>query len=215
MIKVMIVDDHKMIREGLKKVLEESELVKVIGEVGNGKECLVRMQSKSRRPDVILLDMNMPEMTGLETLTELKKKRFKTKVMILTGDSDIDNLIAAVDLGVDGYVLKSLDTKELLRALSYVNSGHKFVQPSLIPMLNSRLIARDLENQKQDKLSDREIDVLKLVAIGMFNKEIGEKLGISERTVKNHMSSIFKKIECTDRTQAAVFAIRNGLVNIQ
>lgn len=215
MIKVMLVDDHKMVREGLKRILEDSESVKVVGEVGNGKECLVRMQSKARRPDVILMDMNMPEMTGLETLTELKKKRFKTKVMILTGDCDIDNLISAVDLGVDGYVLKSSDSKELIRALTYVHSGHKFIQPSLIPILNSRLIARDLENQKQDKLSDREIDVLKLVAVGMYNKEIGEKLGISERTVKNHMSSIFKKIECTDRTQAAVFAIRNGLVNIQ
>lgn len=211
----MLVDDHKMVREGIKRILEESESVKVVGEVGNGKECLVRMQSKARRPDVILLDMNMPEMSGLETLAELKKKRFKTKIMVLTGTCDIDNLIEAVDLGVDGYVLKSSDSKELIRALTYVSSGHKFIQPSLIPILNSRLIARDLENQKQDKLSDREIEVLKLVAIGMFNKEIGEKLGISERTVKNHMSSIFKKIECTDRTQAAVFAIRNGLVNIQ
>ena len=215
MIKVMLVDDHKMVREGLKRILEDSESVKVVGEVGNGKECLIRMQSKARRPDVILMDMNMPEMTGLETLSELKKKRFKTKIMILTGDCDIDSLISAVDLGVDGYVLKSSDSKELIRALTYVNAGHKFIQPSLIPILNSRLIARDLESQKQDKLSDREMDVLKLVAVGMYNKEIGEKLGISERTVKNHMSSIFKKIECTDRTQAAVFAIRNGLVNIQ
>ena len=93
--------------------------------------------------------------------------------------------------------------------------GEKFIQPSLIPLLNSKLIARDLDAEKMDRLSKREIEVLKLVAVGMFNKEIGKKLGISERTVKNHMSSIFKKIDSSDRTQAAVFAIRNGLVDVK
>ena len=133
---------------------------------------------------------------------------------MLTVHNEVEYLIKAVDIGIDGYLLKDSDSNELKRAINSVNNGEKFIQPSLIPLLNSKLIARDLDKEKLEKLSNREIEVLKLVSIGMFNKEIGKKLDISERTVKNHMSNIFKKIECTDRTQAAVFAIRNGLVNV-
>ena len=133
---------------------------------------------------------------------------------MLTVHNEVEYLLKAVDIGIDGYLLKDADSKELKRAITSVSSGEKFIQPSLIPLLNSKLIARDLDKEKLEKLSSREIEVLKLVSVGMFNKEIGKKLDISERTVKNHMSNIFKKIECTDRTQAAVFAIRNGLVNV-
>ena len=212
MIKVMIVDDHKMIREGLKRILEFDGEVQVIEEADNGQDCLNKL--KDVKPDIILLDINMPVMNGIETLQTLKKKRKKYKVLMLTVHNEIEYLIKAVDIGIDGYLLKDSDSNELKRAINSVNNGEKFIQPSLIPLLNSKLIARDLDKEKLEKLSNREIEVLKLVSIGMFNKEIGKKLDISERTVKNHMSNIFKKIECTDRTQAAVFAIRNGLVNV-
>lgn len=212
MINVMIVDDHKMIREGLKKILEFDGEVQVIGEADNGQECLKKL--KTIKPDIILLDINMPVMNGIETLEALKKKRKKYKVLMLTVHNEIEYLLKAVDIGIDGYILKDSDSNELKRAINSVYSGEKFIQPSLIPLLNSKLIARDLDKEKVERLSNREIEVLKLVSVGMFNKEIGKKLDISERTVKNHMSSIFKKIECTDRTQAAVFAIRNGLVNV-
>lgn len=212
MIKVMIVDDHKMVREGLKRILEFDGEVQVIEEADNGQDCLNKL--KDVKPDIILLDINMPVMNGIETLQTLKKKRKKYKVLLLTVHNEIEYLIKAVDIGIDGYLLKDSDSSELKRAINSVNNGEKFIQPSLIPLLNSKLIARDLDKEKLEKLSNREIEVLKLVSVGMFNKEIGKKLDISERTVKNHMSSIFKKIECTDRTQAAVFAIRNGLVNV-
>lgn len=212
MIKVMIVDDHKMVREGLKRILEFDGEVQVIEEADNGQDCLNKL--KDVKPDIILLDINMPVMNGIETLQTLKKKRKKYKVLMLTVHNEIEYLIKAVDIGIDGYLLKDSDSSELKRAINSVNNGEKFIQPSLIPLLNSKLIARDLDKEKLEKLSNREIEVLKLVSVGMFNKEIGKKLDISERTVKNHMSSIFKKIECTDRTQAAVFAIRNGLVNV-
>lgn len=213
MIRVLIADDHKMIREGLRRILEFDGEIQVIDEADNGEECIKKIRSS--KPDIVLLDINMPVMNGIEALQEIRKKKLKTKVIILTVHNEIEYLLRAVDIGIDGYVLKDSDAHELIRAVTSVYEGDKFIQPSLIPLLNSKLIARDLDAERLEQLSKREIEVLKLVAVGMFNKEIGVELGISERTVKNHLSSIFKKIDSSDRTQAAVFAIRNGLVDIK
>lgn len=215
MIKVMLVDDHKMFREGISIILGRTEDIRVVDEVGTGSECLKIMSTRSLRPDIIILDIHMPELDGIQTLQMLRRKRFRTKVLILTSSYELDDLVRAVDYGTDGYLVKSCDSNELLRAIRYIMNGHKFVQPSLIPLLNSKLIARDLDEDKIVKLSEREIEVLKEVALGMYNKEIGEKLGISDRTVKNHLTNIFKKIECSDRTQAAIFAIRNEMITMQ
>lgn len=213
MIRVLIADDHKMVREGLRRILEFDGEIQVIDEADNGEECIKKIRSS--KPDIVLLDINMPFMNGIEALQEIRKKKLKTKVIILTVHNEIEYLLRAVDIGIDGYVLKDSDAHELIRAVTSVYEGDKFIQPSLIPLLNSKLIARDLDAERLEQLSKREIEVLKLVAVGMFNKEIGVELGISERTVKNHLSSIFKKIDSSDRTQAAVFAIRNGLVDIK
>lgn len=213
MIRVLIADDHKMVREGLRRILEFDGEIQVIDEADNGEECIKKIRSS--KPDIVLLDINMPVMNGIEALQEIRKKKLKTKVIILTVHNEIEYLLGAVDIGIDGYVLKDSDAHELIRAVTSVYEGDKFIQPSLIPLLNSKLIARDLDAERLEQLSKREIEVLKLVAVGMFNKEIGVELGISERTVKNHLSSIFKKIDSSDRTQAAVFAIRNGLVDIK
>jgi len=206
MIRVLIADDHKMVREGLRRILEFDGEIQVIDEADNGEECINKIRSS--KPDIVLLDINMPVMNGIEALQEIRKKKLKTKVIILTVHNEIEYLLRAVDIGIDGYVLKDSDAHELIRAVTSVYEGDKFIQPSLIPLLNSKLIARDLDAERLEQLS-------KLVAVGMFNKEIGVELGISERTVKNHLSSIFKKIDSSDRTQAAVFAIRNGLVDIK
>ena len=213
MIRVLIADDHKMVREGLRRILEFDGEIQVIDEADNGEECIKKIRSS--KPDIVLLDINMPVMNGIEALQEIRKKKLKTKVIILTVHNEIEYLLRAVDIGIDGYVLKDSDAHELIRAVTSVYEGDKFIQPSLIPLLNSKLIARDLDAERLEQLSKREIEVLKLVAVGMFNKEIGVELGISERTVKNHLSSIFKKIDSSDRTQAAVFAIRHGLVDIK
>ena len=213
MIRVLIADDHKMVREGLRRILEFDGEIQVIDEADNGEECIKKIRSS--KPDIVLLDINTPVMNGIEALQEIRKKKLKTKVIILTVHNEIEYLLRAVDIGIDGYVLKDSDAHELIRAVTSVYEGDKFIQPSLIPLLNSKLIARDLDAERLEQLSKREIEVLKLVAVGMFNKEIGVELGISERTVKNHLSSIFKKIDSSDRTQAAVFAIRNGLVDIK
>ena len=213
MIRVLIADDHKMVREGLRRILEFDGEIQVIDEADNGEECIKKIRSS--KPDIVLLDINMPVMNGIEALQKIRKKKLKTKVIILTVHNEIEYLLRAVDIGIDGYVLKDSDAHELIRAVTSVYEGDKFIQPSLIPLLNSKLITRDLDAERLEQLSKREIEVLKLVAVGMFNKEIGVELGISERTVKNHLSSIFKKIDSSDRTQAAVFAIRNGLVDIK
>jgi DNA-binding NarL/FixJ family response regulator len=211
-IKVMIVDDHSMIREGLKQLLELDGDFTVIAEACDGIECLEKLSSV--KPDVILLDINMPRMNGLQVLQKLKEKRKRVKVLVLTVHNEIEYLMKAVDIGVNGYLLKDSESAELKKAISSVVEGNDYIQPSLIPLLNSKIIDRNKDIVKIDSLTRRELDVLKLLALGEYNKDIAEKLEISERTVKNHVSNIFKKIGVTDRTQAAVFAIRNNLITI-
>ena len=212
MINVLIADDHSMIREGLKQLLELEGDFKVIAEACDGVECLNKLETVT--PDVLLLDINMPNMNGLEVLQKMKEKRMKIKVLVLTIHSEVEYLLKAVDIGVNGYLLKDSESAELKKAILAVVNGDNYIQPSLIPVLNSKMIDRDKDVMKIESLTRRELEVLKNLSIGMYNKEIAEKLDISERTVKNHISNIFKKIEVTDRTQAAVFAIRNNLITI-
>lgn len=133
---------------------------------------------------------------------------------MLTVHNEIEYLTKLIDMGVEGYILKDSGSSELVRAIRSVYYGERFIQPSMIPLLNSKLIAKDIDKEKLETLSNRELEVLKLVSVGHFNKDIGRILCISERTVKNHLSNIFRKIDCTDRTQAAVFCIRNGVVSV-
>lgn len=192
MIRVLIADDHKMVREGLRRILEFDGEIQVIDEADNGEECIKKIRSS--KPDIVLLDINMPVMNGIEALQEIRKKKLKTKVIILTVHNEIEYLLRAVDIGIDGYVLKDSDAHELIRAVTSVYEGDKFIQPSLIPLLNSKLIARNLDAERLEQLSKREIEVLKLVAVGMFNKEIGVELGISERTVKIIFQVFLKRL---------------------
>lgn len=209
MINIMIADDHTMIREGLKNLIEFDENIQVTAEAGDGKECIKMLPAVN--PDVLLLDINMPEINGIEVLKLMCKRKKRPKILMLTVHNETEYLIKAIDMGADGYILKDSDSQELIRAIKYIYNGDKFVQPSLISSLNAKLIARDMDNDKIRLLSERELELLKLIASGLTNKDISAKLCISEFTVKNHVSSIFKKIDCTDRTQAAVFCIRNGL----
>ncbi|MCR5272477.1 MAG: response regulator transcription factor [Lachnospiraceae bacterium] len=212
MINIMIADDHSMIREGLKQLLELEGDYKVIAEASDGLECLSKLETIT--PDILLLDINMPNCNGLEVLERLRAKKSKVKVLILTVHNEVEYLIKAADIGIDGYVLKDSSSDELKTAINDILEGKQYIQPSLIPTMNARLVARDNDQEMLDSLTRRELDVLKNLAVGMYNKEIAQKLDISERTVKNHVSNIFKKISVADRTQAAIFAIRNNLVDI-
>jgi len=211
-IKIMITDDHPIIREGLKNLLELDGDIKVIAEAVDGQDCLSKLENVN--PDVLLLDINMPLMNGLEVLKNLKLRKNKVKVLILTVHNEVEYLLKAVEIGINGYVLKDSESAVLKKAIVSIASGENFIQPNLIPALNAKMMEKSEDRLKLDNLTEREVEVLKLLAVGMYNKEVAESLEISERTVKNHVSNIFKKLDVTDRTQAAVFAIRNGLVNI-
>ena len=211
-VKIMIADDHSMIREGLKQLLELEGDFEVIAEACDGVECLEKLLTV--KPDVLLLDINMPNMNGLEVLQKMKDKRMKVKVLVLTVHNEVEYLLKAVNIGVNGYLLKDSESAELKKAILAVVNGDDYIQPRLIPLLNAKMIDIDNDSVKIEKLTRRELEVLKLLAIGKYNKEVAEELEISERTVKNHVSNIFKKIGVTDRTQAAVFAIRNNLITI-
>ena len=198
-IKVMLVDDHILMREGIKKLLEFDNTIEVIEQASDGIECLEKM--KTIKPDILLLDIDMPGMNGIKVLSTLKEQNNPVKVLILTVHSEIEYLVDAVDIGANGYILKDSGSADLKKAIEYIMEDNPYIQPSLIPALKSRLMVRDADKEKLD-------------ASGMFNKEIANNLNISERTVKNHVSNIFKKIDVSDRTQAAVFAIRNKLINL-
>lgn len=211
-IKVMLADDHVLMREGIRQLLEFDGMIEVIEEANDGIECLEKLEKS--KPDVILLDINMPKKNGIEVLKEIRMKNLPIKVLILTVHNEVEYLLKAVDIGVDGYILKDSESAELKRAIVSIMNGENYIQPNLIPALNSKLVSRDKNKDKIDALTDREMEVLICVANGMFNREIADKLNISERTVKNHVTNIFKKIDVADRTQAAVFAIKNDIVKL-
>lgn len=211
-IKVMLADDHVLMREGIRQLLEFDGSITVIEEANDGEECIEKIMSS--KPDILLLDINMPKKNGIEVLEEIKRKKINIKVLILTVHDEIEYLLKAVDIGVDGYILKDSECSELKKAINKIVEGESYIQPKLIPALNSRLISRDNDKDKIDSLTRRELEVLIQVANGMFNKEIATSLNISERTVKNHISNIFKKIDVSDRTQAAVFAIKNDIIKL-
>jgi len=211
-IKVMIADDHSLVREGIKQLLELDGDIEVIAESGDGIDCLKKL--KKYNPDVLLLDINMPIKNGIEVLKTLKENKSDVKVLMLTLHNEVEYLIKAVDNGVDGYIMKDAKSAELKRAIYMIFNGKTYIQPRLIPELNFYLANRDVEKDKIDFLTKRELEVLIQVANGMSNKEIALNLAISERTVKNHISNIFKKIDVSDRTQAAVFAIKNNIIKV-
>lgn len=211
-IKIMITDDHSMIREGLKSLLELEGDIEVIAEAEDGEDCLNKLLTV--KPDVLLLDINMPKLNGLEVLKKLKERKSKVKVLVLTVHNETEYLMKAVEIGINGYVLKDSESSELKKAIYAIYDGENYIQPSLIPSLNSKMIEKNEDEIKIDSLTKRELQVLKELAVGKFNRDIAKEMEISERTVKNHISSIFKKLDVTDRTQAAVFAIKNDLIKI-
>lgn len=209
-IEIIIADDHMMIREGLKQLLELDGTMKVIAEANDGEECL-NLLNKKIHPDILLLDINMPKKNGIEVLEYIKQNKIPVKVLILTVHNEVEYLLKAVDIGIDGYLLKDSSYDELKEAIDVVISGNTYIQPSLLPALNESMEDYALDKERIECLTKRELDVLRLISEGCSNKKISDELTISERTVKNHISHIFKKIDVEDRTQAAVFAIRNKI----
>lgn len=212
MINIMLVDDHNLIREGIKQLLEFNNDMKVVAEYSNGQECILHIDDYPI--DLLLLDINMPILNGIETLAQLRKLKNNVKVLFLTVHNEVEYILKGSELGANGYILKDAGFDELKTAIYTIINGEQYIQPKLIPALNNYLVKKDNDKEIIDSLTKRELEVLKLLAVGSFNKDIAESLGISERTVKNHISNIFKKISVSDRTQAAVFAIKNNIISI-
>lgn len=211
MITVVIADDHRIVREGIKQVLENEGDILVVGQAGDGLTCLDLVNEL--KPDICLVDIIMPKMNGIEFVEKLRSMGSDQKILILTTHSEVDYLIKCLDAGVNGYILKDADSVALRKAIFAINAGEKYIEPSMALAMKEHV--RKTESAgKADNLSRREIEVLKLVAVGLFNKEIAFKLSISEKTVKNHVSNIFKKIGVSDRTQAAIYAIRNNFIDV-
>ena len=211
-INVMLVDDHKMLREGIKQLLEFDSEIKVISSAQTGKECLSLLEEN--KPDIVLLDINLPDTSGIKLIKDIKKRSKTIKVMMLTVHNEVEYLVDSLDGGADGYILKDSGAEELIKAIKFIYNGERYIEPSLIPSLNARLVQLETETDMVKSLTKREIQILSLLVSGKSNLDISETLKLSEQTIKNHVTALYKKIGVKDRTQAAVFAIRNNIVSM-
>jgi two-component system, NarL family, response regulator LiaR len=210
MIRVLIVDDHAVVREGLRAFLELQDGIEVAGEAGDGLEAL---ESASRlRPDVILMDLVMPELDGVSAMRRLREEVPSARVIVLTSFLDDDKLLPALRSGAAGYLLKNAEPKELARAVRAAHAGEALIDPVVAARLVETLVA-DGEENPIDRLTPREREVLVLIGRGFPNKLIARDLELSEKTVKTHVGHVLAKLGVTDRTQAAVIAVRAGLVD--
>ncbi|MFL0474376.1 response regulator transcription factor [Priestia aryabhattai] len=209
-IKILIADDHHVVRKGLAFFLQTQPDLEVVGEASNGEEAI--KLATCLEPHIVLMDLSMPVLDGIEATKELKKQAPHIQVMILTSFSDQDHVIPALEAGASGYQLKESDPDELVAAIRKLMNGENQLHPKVTTHLLTRL-TKSSENKVNfiDHLTKREKDVLKEIAKGKSNKEIGAALHITEKTVKTHVSNILSKLGVQDRTQAALYAVQHGI----
>ncbi|AWD67344.1 response regulator transcription factor [Priestia megaterium] len=209
-IKILIADDHHVVRKGLVFFLQTQPDLEVVGEASNGEEAI--KLATSLEPHIVLMDLSMPVLDGIEATKELKKQAPHIQVMILTSFSDQDHVIPALEAGASGYQLKESDPDELVTAIRKLMNGENQLHPKVTTHLLTRLTkSREKKVNFIDHLTKREKDVLKEIAKGKSNKEIGAALHITEKTVKTHVSNILSKLGVQDRTQAALYAVQHGI----
>lgn len=209
-ITVLIIDDHAMVREGLRTFLDLNDGIQVVGEGSNGKEAITLVQSL--KPDVVLMDLVMPIADGIAATKAIKQMKLHTKVIALTSFGEEDRVVTAVKAGAEGYLLKNVSPIDLVRAIEDVHRGDVHLHPAIARTLVKTVAAPPSQSSTAD-LTGRERQVLKLIAGGLSNQDIAIELGIVVKTVKVHVSNILKKLNVSDRTQAAVLALRTGLVS--
>ncbi len=211
MIRVLIVDDHAVVREGLRTFLELQDGLEVVGEAADGEEAVAL--AESLHPDVVLMDLVMPKVDGIDAMRELRDRAPETRVIVLTSFLDDERLLPAIEAGAAGYLLKDVEPAELARAVRAAHAGEALIAPSVAARLLSAIAERPrVAGAEPERLTPREHEVLRLIAGGRSNKRIALELGISEKTVKTHVGHLFAKLGVTDRTQAALLAVREGLV---
>ncbi|MEH7336515.1 response regulator transcription factor [Neobacillus drentensis] len=210
-IRILIADDHHVVRRGLVFFLKTQENIEIIGEAKNGKEAVEL--ADTLLPDVVLMDLVMPVMDGIEATRKIKEMHPDMNIMILTSFSDQNHVIPAIEAGASGYQLKDIEPDELVKAIRQLMKGENQLHPKATTHLLTQFSSRNNEDKKPlEDLTRRELEVLKEIASGKSNKEIAASLFITEKTVKTHVSSILAKLELTDRTQAALYAVRNGVI---
>jgi DNA-binding NarL/FixJ family response regulator len=225
-IGLLLVDDHAMVRRGLQVFLSTQPDIKVIGEASNGREALER--TAELQPDIILMDLHMPVMDGIETAKQLRVSHPQVKIIVLTSFSDQDHVLPAIRVGIKGYLLKDIEPEALVVAIRKVHSGQVELHSAAASQLMNLMAAStpeqlnvsnsDLNGSSttsvtitgSELLTPREQEVLDLIALGMSNKEIASKLVITEKTVKTHVSHVLGKLNLSDRTQAAIFALKSS-----
>jgi NarL family two-component system response regulator LiaR len=212
LIRILVVDDHVVVREGLCALIEEWPGVEVAGQAGDGQEA-VRLAQKLA-PDVILMDLVMPHKDGVEAIREIKEEDPDARILVLTSFSEDRRAFEAVKAGALGYLLKDSSSDEVIQAIYDVYRGELSLQPGLALRVIRELGRPTGLPPADEPLTDREVEVLRLVAQGLSNRDIGERLGISERTVRSHVSSFLEKLHLANRTQAALYALREGLADL-
>ncbi len=209
-ITVLIVDDHAIVRQGLRTYLELYPDIEVVGEAADGDEAIAR--ARELLPDIVLMDLVMPRRDGVEATRAITAMSPSTRVIVLTSFSEDEKIFASIKAGAQGYLMKDVDPRDLVRAIRTVHRGEAQLDPEIARKLMQEFTNPQPAPPKHD-LTDRELEVLSLIAQGKSNKEISEELVLSEKTVKTHVSNILQKLHLSDRTQAAVYALRQKLVD--
>jgi len=216
-IRVLVVDDHALFRRGLQMVLEQEEDIEVVGEAGDGAEAVER--AADAMPDIVLMDVRMPKRGGIDACTAIKDAVPSAKIIMLTISDEEADLYDAIKAGASGYLLKEISIEEVAAAIRAVNEGQSLISPSMASKLLTEfasMIKRTDDRQQvpTPRLTDREMEVLKLVAKGLNNRDIAKQLFISENTVKNHIRNILEKLQLHSRMEAVVYAVREKLLEI-
>ena len=212
-IRVLIVDDHAIVRQGLKSLIGYQEGMEVVGEAADGLQAVE--QARSLQPDVILLDLVMPHMGGLEAIAQIKRDHPDARILVLTSFAKDDQVLPAIKAGALGYHLKDSSPDELVQAIRQVHRGESSLHPLIARRVLQELSRPSERPLTPDPLTPREVEVLRLVAQGLENREIAEKLVISEATVRTHVSNIMSKLHLASRTQAALYALQEGLASLE
>jgi NarL family two-component system response regulator LiaR len=211
-IRVLICDDHAIVRSGIRALLTTQPDIVVIGEASNGIEAVDQAQKLS--PDVVLMDLVMPEIDGIEATRRINMQQPKTAILVLTSFAADDKVFPAIKAGALGYLLKDSSPGDLLQAIHQVAKGEPSLQPVIARKLLLELNGHSKVQTTTDPLTEREVDVLRLIAQGLSNREISERLVVAERTICTHVSNILDKLHLASRTQAALYALKEGLASV-